>query len=75
MTARLPVFLSIALWTTIGCTTPNPEVVAPKSGREIVARMIEAHGGLERWRSAPTVSFEAALLQSGAPSRWFIELR
>ncbi len=62
MRARLLVFLAIALLTAFGCSTPSPEVEQTKSGRQVVAQMIEAHGGLEKWRSAPTVSFEAALL-------------
>ena len=66
MTTRLLVFLSLALITTFGCSTPSPQVDQLEPGREVVARMIEAHGGLEKWRSAPTVSFEAALLPPGA---------
>ncbi len=55
---RLLVPLLIALLATFGCSAPSPEVTPRKAGREVVARMIEAHGGLEKWRSAPTVSFE-----------------
>ncbi len=55
---RLLVPLLIALLATFGCSAPSPEVTPRKAGREVVARMVEAHGGLEKWRSAPTVSFE-----------------
>ncbi len=58
---RLLVLLSIALSTTFGCSKPT-------TGMELVARMTAAHGGLEKWRSAPSVSFEAALLPPGADS-------
>ncbi|MCI0619000.1 hypothetical protein L0244_39005, partial [bacterium] len=34
---------------------------------EIIAAMITAHGGMEKWKSAPTVSFEDQFLQAGAP--------
>ena len=68
MTSRLLVFLSILLLTTVGCATPSPEITPPKTGEEVVARMIEAHGGLEKWRAAPTVSYEATLLFTGFPS-------
>ncbi len=68
MTVNLLVFLAIGLLTAFGCSTLTPEVKQPEPGREIVARMIEAHGGLEKWRSASTVSFEAALLPPGADS-------
>lgn len=34
----------------------------------IVAKMIEAHGGMERWRSAPTVSFTDHVVPAGAPA-------
>ena len=33
---------------------------------EIIKEMISAHGGMEKWRSAPTVSFEDHFLQAGA---------
>ena len=54
MTARL-LLLSIALWTAFGCSETTP-------GRQVVAHMTEAHGGLDKWRSAPSVSFQAAFL-------------
>ena len=60
--------LFVVLLTTFGCSTPSPELDQPDLGREVVARMIEAHGGLKKWRSAATVSFEAALLPQGADS-------
>ena len=68
MTTRLLVFLSLALITTLAYSTPAPEGTPPTTGQEVVERMIEAHGGLAKWRSAPTVSFEAALLPPGADS-------
>ncbi len=34
----------------------------------IIRAMIEAHGGMERWASAPTVSFEDHFIPAGAPS-------
>jgi Family of unknown function (DUF6503) len=36
-------------------------------GSEVIEQMISAHGGLQKWRSAPTVSFEDHFLQAGAP--------
>ena len=64
---RLLVPLSIALLVTFGCSAPSPEVTPRKAGREVVARMIEAHGGPEKWRSAPTVSFEDTLQPPEGP--------
>ena len=58
MTSGPLIFVSIGLLSALGCSTPSPEGARPKTGREIVEQMIEAHGGLEEWRSAPTVSFE-----------------
>lgn len=40
----------------------------PKSAREIADSMIAAHGGMERWASAPTVSFEAEMVPAGQRS-------
>ena len=70
MKAVLRGFLTVALLmlTTFGCSTPSPQVDQPEPGGEVVARMIEAHGGLEKWRSAPTVSFEDSFLPPDATS-------
>ncbi len=68
MTARLLILLSIALLTKFGCSGPTRDVEQPEPGSEVVARMIEVHGGLEKWRSARSVSFEAALLPPGTSS-------
>ncbi|MFQ5778779.1 MAG: hypothetical protein ACE5IP_12305 [Terriglobia bacterium] len=65
MKTRLPGFFTIALLVLVGCATPKPEETPAKTGREVVERMIAAHGGLEKWRSAPTVSFEDTLQPAG----------
>ena len=65
MKTRLPGFLTIALLVLVGCATPEPEETPAKTGREVVERMIAAHGGLEKWRTAPTVSFEDTLQPAG----------
>ncbi len=36
-----------------------------KSSHEIISKMIEAHGGMEKWRSAPAVSFEDHFTRPG----------
>jgi hypothetical protein len=38
-----------------------------QTGGGIITEMISAHGGMPKWRSAPTVSFEDEFLQAGAP--------
>ena len=68
MTSRVLVFLSIVLLTPFGCSTPSRDSTRPMGGSDVVAKMIEAHGGSEKWRSAPTVSFQDALQPAGAPS-------
>lgn len=42
------------------------ELALSETSREIIAAMISAHGGMEKWRSAPTVSFEDHFLPAGA---------
>ncbi len=37
-----------------------------ETSREIIAAMISAHGGMEKWRLAPTVSFEDHFRPAGA---------
>ena len=52
-------------------TTAQASMVASEAGREgpeILRLMIDAHGGMERWTSAPTVSFEDHFIPAGAPS-------
>ena len=61
-------FLLIAVLAMAGGPVSAAKLTTPSAGRSVVARMIKAHGGLERWRSAPTVSFEAALLPPGESS-------
>jgi hypothetical protein len=40
-------------------------IQAAESPREIADSMIAAHGGMERWASAPTVSFEVEMVPAG----------
>jgi Family of unknown function (DUF6503) len=47
---------------------PFPLYAQTKTGSDVIAAMISAHGGMEKWRSAPTVSFEDHFKQSGAPN-------
>lgn len=56
----------LALWLP-GCGS-REAVTSQSEARQIVKKMIVAHGGLERWKSAPTVSFEDRLLTPGASS-------
>ncbi len=70
-------FLLLALLAALGCSSQAPpsqqQVLPPDPGKEVATRMIEAHGGLERWQSAPTVSFEVAPQPSGAVTRVTVE--
>lgn len=70
MTIRLATVLTGTVLALSGCAAPTPEVAAPPPhpGRAIVNQMIEAHGGLEKWRAAPTVSFTDAFQPAGAPA-------
>lgn len=46
--------------------SPLIELAPSETSREIIAAMISAHGGIEKWRSAPTVSFEDHFRSAGA---------
>ncbi len=52
----------------VAACSGSEEVVAKSESHKIVEAMIKAHGGLEAWRSAPTISFECSFLPAGAPS-------
>ena len=78
MSARLLVSLSIAVLVAFVGATSGPKATVHDAGQGVVARMIEAHGGLEKWRSAPTVSFEDVLQPLTGPpltSRVSVEQR
>ncbi len=68
-------FLPVCLVCVVaaGCAQPAPEpevVPTEETSRrpvpDVVQKMVDAHGGLSKWRSAPTVSFEEALTLAGA---------
>lgn len=40
-----------------GAVADGPEYASPRS-REVIERMVEAHGGIERWRSAAAISYD-----------------
>ncbi len=42
----------------------------PKTAQELTQRVIDAHGGMERWRSAPTVSFERKMVFADPNDPW-----
>ena len=44
------------------------KMAAAESEQEIITAMVAAHGGIEKWRSAPTVSFEDSFLPASANS-------
>ena len=69
MATKLSVFILVALLIASGCSTPGPEMNQTEPGRDVVNRMIEAHGGLEKWRSAPTVSYQMTVEPTGRPKR------
>jgi hypothetical protein len=60
-------FLSCVVILTL-LILPSLLFAQTKTSRDVVAAMISAHGGMEKWRSAPTVSFEDHCKQPGAPN-------
>ena len=67
------VALAIGQLVGLASCSGSQEVAAagPTAGREtrkIVDSMIEAHGGMEAWSSAPTISFECRFLPAGGSS-------
>lgn len=47
----------------------GPKYASAKT-KEVIERMINAHGGLEKWRKAPTISFDAHLKVNFGGDRW-----
>ncbi len=67
---RLVATLGTAALTAAFCVT-TIQTAAAKSDPDavkIVDSMIKAHGGLDKWSSAPTVSFHDAFKPAGAPA-------
>jgi hypothetical protein len=62
--------ITLTTWFLIfGAGLLNLISADPSEGsREIITAMISAHGGMEKWRSAPTISFEDEFLQAGQPN-------
>ena len=82
MTTRTHVWvlalLGMFLGTICGCATNRTASSQPgQEATAVVEAMIEAHGGLDRWASARTVSFEDLFIPAGAtagqPSRVTVE--
>ena len=46
-------------------TFATVDFVSAQSAQDIVSAMVTAHGGIAKWRSAPTVSFEDSFLPTG----------
>jgi hypothetical protein len=66
---RRPTLALLALVLLAGCasTSSTDGGVEPEpTSHEIVQEMIEAHGGMERWASAPTVSFQDDFIPAAA---------
>ncbi len=75
---RRIVFLWMAPLILSSCSSPRPEatsleVASPSPGRQVIDRMIIAHGGMEKWRSAPTVSFSVTVQPPGSVARVTVE--
>lgn len=65
--AYAAVVSAIVLWVLAGPTSVRA-VTGDDRAVEIAKRMIEAHGGMEKWQNAPTVSFTDELIPAGATS-------
>lgn len=46
----------------------NGPVYASDASRQVVERMVAAHGGLAKWRAAPTVAWDNAFFNPGTPA-------
>ncbi len=70
---RMPLLLCALLmgWTyTPASAQPGPNYASPES-RVIIEKMVEAHGGLDKWRSAAAVSLEHILHIPNGP--WMVK--
>ena len=57
---------AVAQLALVPACSEASEVAAKSESGKIVDAMIEAHGGLQAWKSAPTISFECSFLPAGA---------
>ena len=76
MTKSLRDWICPALAAVLAAAAP-PDAALAGSAAEIIDAMVEAHGGMERWATAPTVSFEdefkPGTAETGAVSRVTVE--
>ena len=65
-------FLFSCLFSTTLTAQSGPVYATPET-REVVERMIDAHGGLEEWRAAPSVSYDNIFFNPMAPAdSWWV---
>ncbi|MDH3217324.1 MAG: hypothetical protein OEN01_13730 [Candidatus Krumholzibacteria bacterium] len=72
MNLRSKIWLLTAIFALLGfanqaAADPSGPVYKTPDARKIVEKMINAHGGMDRWRSAPTISYEHAMIDPSAP--------
>ncbi|MCI0691964.1 hypothetical protein L0337_08150 [candidate division KSB1 bacterium] len=61
--------LVVGLTATAAKSYQRPKYASAKT-KEVIERMIEAHGGLEKWRKAPAISFNAHLKVNFGGNNW-----
>ena len=61
--------LAASFLAGVGSAGTGPEYTPPAT-KEIVAKMLEAHGGIERWRACPTVAFDSHLELDVGGGNW-----
>jgi len=64
------VILSIALFTAFTTYANGPKYASDKT-KEVIGKMIEAHGGYERWSQLKTLSFTTVMHSASLPTLHF----
>ena len=54
-TTMTTAILSLILWSAIASAGPD---YASNETKRVIEAMVDAHGGIERWRAAPSIRFD-----------------
>ena len=58
------------LWTAVAVSGPTGPSYATAETRAVIEAMVEAHGGIDRWRDVRSVSYRFFTRNTGAPEPW-----
>ena len=69
-TMKKLLFLGLTLGLSLSTYSNGPTYASPKT-KEVISKMIEAHGGYEKWSQLETLSFTSVMHSASLPTLHF----